>query len=231
MHSIKNENIRIVYGEEGAKSIKEKDCVVVVIDLLRASSTIINGLENGAEIYLPSLTIEDARKKLKMYPNALLAGERGGLMIPEFQLGNSPLEHISEIVKGKKIIFTSSNSTRIINIIIKKPVVILGALINLAYLKKVIYKLQKENKDQIYLIAVGKKHEVSLEDILAANIIKQSLLGKEISNINEIQDEILKSSHAKLLKHLGFEDDVKFCSQLNTHKTVPIYSNKGFIKL
>lgn len=84
---------------------------------------------------------------------------------------------------------------------------------------------------KIYLIAVGKKDELGIEDIITAKIIKLTLLGKEIPNLNKIQQKIMKSPHAKLLKTLGFEDDVKFCSQLNTHQTVPLFSNKGFIKL
>ncbi|HEA70419.1 hypothetical protein LCGC14_0512470 [marine sediment metagenome] len=222
--------IKIVCGEIGAKAIKDKEVVIIVVDLLRASSTIINGLENGAKMYIPSLTVEDAWENLKKVPDALLAGERGGIKIPKFHLGNSPIEHTSEIVNGKKIIFTSSNCTRIINIVLKNPIVLLGALINLESIKKVVNNFQEKNKIPTYLIAVGKKDEIGIEDIVTAEIIKQTLLGKELININEIQHKILESPHAKLLKILGFEDDLKFCTQLNTHQTVPIFSNKGFIK-
>lgn len=86
---------KIVCRKKGAKLIKEKKAVIIVIDLLRASSTIINGLENGPKIYIPSLTIKEAWKLLKKNPDAFLIDDRRGIKIPRFQLGNSPLEHKS----------------------------------------------------------------------------------------------------------------------------------------
>lgn len=68
----------------------------------------------------------------------------------------------------------------------KNPVVLLCALINLTSIKKVIYKFQEKNETPIYLIAVGKKDELGIEDIINAKIIKLTLLGKEIPNLNKI---------------------------------------------
>ena len=86
----------------------------LVIDVLRASTTIVTALANGARALIPCLGPEEARERLQGFASgeALLGGERGARRLSGFALGNSPLEYTSEEVKGKTIFFTTTNGTR-----------------------------------------------------------------------------------------------------------------------
>ena len=225
------DDIVIVHGEEGTKLASQDKGIYVVIDVLRASTTIINGLNNGARMYIPCLTEKMSLQTKKNYPNALLAGERDAIKLKGFQLGNSPLEHIPSKVNDRNVIFTSSNCTRIVNILLKKkPVMLIGALVNYETLKEIILEYYRKLEYKIYLISVGDMRDSENEDYITAQIIKQSLLGETEFDANEIEKKIKKTYHAQFLIERGFDEDVNFCSKLNTHKTVPIFKNNGFIK-
>ena len=84
----------------------------IVIDTLRASTTITTALENGAEKIIPCLTVEEARQLANDRPGALLGGERGGKPLPGFDFGNSPAEYEPNRVAGKTIVFTTTNGTK-----------------------------------------------------------------------------------------------------------------------
>ena len=92
------------------------DATVIVVDVLRASTTIITALANGARNVVPVLTPDEAATLKLRYDsaNVLLGGERGGVKIQGFDLGNSPLEYTEETVSGKTIVFTSTNGTEAI---------------------------------------------------------------------------------------------------------------------
>src|SRR3972149_9874236 len=89
---------------------------VVVIDELRASSTIVQALGNGARAVFPVASIPEARKHAGQMNGVLLGGERGGLRIPGFDLGNSPSEYTRDRVAGKTIVLTTTNGTRAVHI-------------------------------------------------------------------------------------------------------------------
>ena len=109
-----------------ADNIKEEyleDKIVVVIDMLRATSVIITALANKAKEVFPILTVEEAFNKkeefLRVEKEVLLGGERKALKIEGFDFSNSPLEYTSEKVKGKTIILSTTNGTRAINLSLK----------------------------------------------------------------------------------------------------------------
>ncbi len=87
---------------------------VVVIDIFRASTTIIHALAHGARAIHPCLSVDDAQRIAVTLPTPqrLLGGERGGVKIAGFDLGNSPFEYTSDVVHGKDIVFTTTNGTK-----------------------------------------------------------------------------------------------------------------------
>src|SRR5262245_13937729 len=106
--------------------------MAVVIDVLRATSTIIHALAAGARSVVPCGEIEDARQMAIAAPRGtvLLGGERGGLRIPGFDLGNSPAEYAHGTVAGKTIVITTTNGTRALVRAKEARRVLIGALCN-----------------------------------------------------------------------------------------------------
>lgn len=138
---------------------------VVVIDVLRATTTIAYALAAGAAQVIPCLEIEDARRTAARFApgQALLGGERGGVKIEGFDLGNSPEEYSPDVVRGRSIVFTTTNGTRAMMRCRQAKRVLLGAIVNLSAVAKAIVR-----DENIHLVCAGTEGEVSFEDTLIA---------------------------------------------------------------
>jgi len=141
----------------------------VVIDLLRASTTICHAFDAGVEIVIPFEDIEEARNASVNYPagTALLGGERGGEIIPGFDLDNSPFSYTAETVTGKTILFTTTNGTRALKRATAAERVFVGAFANLNATVDVLLK----TGGAIHLICAGTNGQITSEDILCAGAI------------------------------------------------------------
>jgi len=136
----------------------------VVIDLLRASTTIAAALAAGAQCVIPCLDVEEARRvAASVGANAVLGGERGGLRIDGFDLGNSPAEYTRESVGGRTIVFTTTNGTRALTACGGAERVLLGALVNLSAVCRVLADCPR-----VELVCAGTQGEITREDELAA---------------------------------------------------------------
>ncbi|MDH5596295.1 MAG: 2-phosphosulfolactate phosphatase, partial [Candidatus Bathyarchaeota archaeon] len=116
-------------AKDTLKAVSRKD-VLVVIDVLRCCSTIVMALANGAKEVIPTKTIREAQALHKKHPEFLLAGERKGLKPIGFNLGNSPLEFSSNIVKEKHVVLTTTSGTKAICSSKKARWVLIGAFFN-----------------------------------------------------------------------------------------------------
>jgi 2-phosphosulfolactate phosphatase len=143
--------------------------VAVVIDLLRATSTIIHALAAGATSVVPCGEVEEARRLAAQAPSGtfVLGGERGGLKIPGFDLGNSPGEYTREVVAGKTLIFTTTNGTRALIRAKEARRVLVGALVHLGAL----VDLLAEETGPVHLVCAGTEGRITLEDVLCAGAI------------------------------------------------------------
>jgi 2-phosphosulfolactate phosphatase len=114
----------------------------VVIDVLRATTTMIYALAAGATAVIPRLTIDDARQRAGVFPagQAILGGERGGLKIEGFDVGNSPAEYSPAIVGGKTIVLTTTNGTKALLYCQQAAEVLIGAFVNLSAVCSVLSK-------------------------------------------------------------------------------------------
>jgi 2-phosphosulfolactate phosphatase len=146
---------------------------VVVIDVLRATSTITYALAAGARRVVPCGEIDEARRIAAGLPEGgtLLGGERGGLAIEGFDLGNSPCEYTLQRVAGRTIVFTTTNGTRAMLHCRQAERVLLGAFVNLG---AVVERLR--SADRVHLLCAGTEGEISLEDVLAAGAIVNRLM-------------------------------------------------------
>ncbi|MTI80224.1 MAG: 2-phosphosulfolactate phosphatase [Firmicutes bacterium] len=171
--------ITTVFKKADISNLKNTYRVAVVLDVLRATTTITTALKNGCREVIPVADVDEARK-LGDDPNVLLCGERSAVKLPGFNLGNSPLEFNCDTVSGKTVVLTTTNGTGAIKMAAKKSgTVVIGSLLNS---KAVAKKLLQFNGD-ILLVCSGTRGNFSMEDTLAAGfIVKEFLSLKGIKN-------------------------------------------------
>lgn len=146
-----------------------KGQVVVVVDVLRATTVIVRALAAGCEAVIPCAEIEDAKRVVERLPRdqVLLAGERDGLPIPGFDLGNSPGDFVSEVCHGKTLVMTTSNGTRAILGCQEADRVLITSFANLGATSQVL----REERRPIHVVCAGTEGGVSLEDSVLAGAI------------------------------------------------------------
>ncbi|NBV56455.1 MAG: 2-phosphosulfolactate phosphatase [Bacteroidetes bacterium] len=207
------------------ESIEDK--IVVVIDILRATSTITTIINNNAKALI-AVKKESGALEYKN-DDYLIGGERNGETIPGFDFGNSPFDYKKDLVRNKTVILTTTNGTKCIEMSSNASEVIIGSFLNLT---AVVNYVQGKGKD-IVLFCAGWKDKVNLEDSLFAgafalkiqNAIKDDstlLCMKAYENGKEDLFETLKkSNHFNRLKNKGVVDDIKYCCNIDTTDVVP----------
>jgi 2-phosphosulfolactate phosphatase len=152
--------------------------VVVVIDLLRASSTICQALASGATCVIPFLEIDETRRTAETFSRGeiVLGGERYGKVIEGFDLGNSPLEYTPEAVGGRRVLFTTTNGTRALHHARMAKRTLIGCAMNRRAVANAV-----ADASRIDILCAGTDGEVTGEDILAAGAIVHALLDPEVS--------------------------------------------------
>ncbi|HAN98396.1 MAG TPA: 2-phosphosulfolactate phosphatase [Planctomycetaceae bacterium] len=144
--------------------------VAVVIDVLRASTTIVTALAHGADWVRPCLEVDEASAERSSRPGSLAGGERGGLPIAGFDLGNSPGDYSEAKVAGKGIVFTTTNGTRALHAVRGAREIVIGAFVNLTALAN---RLAEERS--ILLVCAGTGGRVTREDVLFAGALAHRL--------------------------------------------------------
>ena len=217
---------------------------VVIIDVLRASTTISMALFNGAKEIIPIAGVESAVK----IPGSLFGdvtlrgGERNGKVIEGFNLGNSPGEYTEETVKGKSIIYTTTNGSAAMVKARYAHNLVVGGFINLS---KVVGFL-KALKDDFVVICAGKQNEFCLEDAVCSGMmlfkLQQSIRSLDVPDAGRasiilfkkfgrnILRMLLESEHGKFLTDIGFEKDLPICASVDSIPVLPIMSG-NVIKL
>jgi len=150
----------------------EKACaggIAVVIDVLRASTTIVTALFHGASSVLPVLSVTDA-KEAAAHGGRLLGGERGGVRIEGFDLGNSPLEYSADRVRGRSVVITTTNGTAALHACRDSREILIGAIVNRTSVADAVRRLARDG-DRVHLVCAGTDGAVSAEDVLAAGAI------------------------------------------------------------
>lgn len=217
------------------KDLREK--VVVVIDALRATSTMIVAFENGCSAFIPVLTVEEAKKLAadRRDLDLLLGGERRALPVEGFHLGNSPRDYRPEKVKGKVVIMTTTNGTQALIAAREAAEVFIGAFLNLSALS---HRLIEAGRDVIIACA-GEKGFFCLEDTVCGGAIVDRLEkdGAAISESdsamaakvlyeyfeNDIYGMLLESEWGQYLESVGLGKDIRICARVDSSRLVPVY--------
>ncbi len=222
------------------EELKQKDItntLVVVIDVLRASSTITTALAEGANSITPVYSPQKARERIESsnYKEALLGGERKGERLPGFDLGNSPLEYKNNIIQGKNIILTTTNGVRTMEIVQDAQEIIVGCFLNVQAVAD--YCLSYPN--DILIACAGDRGNVSLEDTVCAGMILELYDNKKERKKYQYDDsliatqmykkyslnlfKIMKDSiWGKHLLQIGLEKDLVYCAQRDIYKHIPV---------
>jgi 2-phosphosulfolactate phosphatase len=209
----------------------------VVFDVLRATTTMITGLEHGVKQFFPVETVEVARARKAQDPNVLLAGERGGLPLEGFDLGNSPREF--KELKGKSVVITTTNGTVALHRVRRAKKIYVGALINLDALAQV---LAAENSTPILLVCAGTGEEFALEDAIAAGGLVDRLPHNSLSDsallvkslYQQVSSDILSylgsSRNGRALANIGKAEDVYECAQVSITQTIGVLAGDTVVK-
>jgi len=207
---------------------------VVVIDVLRATSTICNALKNGASAVIPVETMEEC---LAIEGDDLIrAAERNGQKPEGFEHGNSPLEYTPSLVKGRTIVLTTTNGTRCIKMSVGADQIVAGSFLNL---DAIVNFIRNENKDTI-LFCAGWKDQFNLEDTLFAGAVVDRLKFDfdyhndaafsarqlYVNSEEHLLDVVKFSSHYQRLTKFGVTKDIEFCMTLNQTKIIPILNQQ-----
>lgn len=211
--------------------------VVLVVDVLRASTTMITALAHGCAGIVPVLDAHEARRRAAALEagSAVLAGERQGETIPGFVLGNSPLEVSTERVEGRTLVFTTSNGTRALLAARSAAAVGVAAFVNLSAAAAWARAVGRD----VTVICAGERGRISLEDHVCAGLLVERLAGRPreaqlstraheavtagagyASNVGRLAQA---SAWARRLAGRGRGGDVAACLALDTTTLVPVY--------
>jgi 2-phosphosulfolactate phosphatase len=223
------------------------DCAVV-IDVLRATTTIATALGAGAEAVQAFSDLKTLMQVSDPWPSEkrLRAGERGGAKVEGCDLGNSPLDCTTDRVGGRRLFISTTNGTRALQRVEESPTVITSALINRQAAVKFLIDKQPET---VWIVGSGWEGGYSLEDTACAGAIAHSLREQD-KNVEIGNDEVIASialyrqwqdnllgmfhscSHGQRLLRLHCDEDLQYCSNIDSLDVLPIQKEPSiFVKL
>ena len=210
---------------------------VIVLDILRACSTIVTALSNGARSVIPVADMSEGTKIASRLERGdyLLGGERGAYKIHGYHLGNSPLEYTRSKVEGRTVILNTTNGTGAINHVRGAKHLLVGCFLNVGRVVDFIRK----SKEDLTIVCAGSNPGESLEDILCAGLILSRIWRgqwpRSISDAayvaltqyehgqNNLHGVLREASHSRRLVEKGFGADVDYCLGIDTLPSLPYY--------
>ncbi|CAG7642316.1 2-phosphosulfolactate phosphatase [Paenibacillus allorhizosphaerae] len=227
-------NVQVISSVNEARAEDLNQKTVIVIDVLRATSTMLTALANGCREITPVETVIQAKQQQET--GALLGGERNCKKIPGFDFGNSPLEYTGPHVDGKSLVITTTNGTRAIQKAGKAHRILIGSMLN----ARACAEAAAASGEAVILCS-GTNDAFALEDGLCAGLIAQELIdcmpsGKQVtlndfglsmlyaygSVRDRLTETLLSCSNGKRLTRLGFREDVLHCAQVNILHFAPV---------
>ncbi len=230
----------VLFSFQNLDELYFSEKTVVIVDILRSTSTIVYALNNGAKEVIPVATMEFARKIAGGHN--ILAGERNSKKLDGFELGNSPVEFVPEIVEGMSIIFLSTNGSKAIVKAKFAENLLISTFLNLLATSKKLLEIGKDFE----ILCAGNSGFFCMEDtIFAGKLIREiqkinpeleltdsaktSIILSDVYG-DDIYQMLTETEHGKELVNLGLESDFEIISRVNSIDIVPIYES-GSIKV
>jgi len=238
-------NVQLLLTPHTLERAELEGRTVVVIDVLRSSTSICASLLAGARSVIPTSGPGEAgelRAKLGA-DSAVLAGERNGVKIENFQYGNSPAEFTPETVGGKNVILCTTNGTSVFGRVARAGLVLSGALVNVSSVAQAI-ALQK--KDTV-IVCSGREGGFSIEDTLCGGMLIDVLRQKHGCDLTlndagslarllyrdrqtSLKEAISQGEHGRFLTALGMSADVDLCSRIDIMPVLPVLKDGCLVK-
>lgn len=219
----------------------EEGSIVVVVDVLRATSAICTAFAYGVERMIPVAGLDEAKRYKEL--GYLVAAERNAVRQDGFDFGNSPYHYMNEEVRGKTIVISTTNGTQAIEAAKGKADIVIGSFLNLKALSTWIEAQDKP----VVILCAGWKNKFNMEDSLFAGALSRELL--QTGKFSTLCDSTIaagyltdiagddyyqfleKTSHRHRLKNLDLEEDIRYCLQKNQLKCIPFYKDGGLVDL
>jgi 2-phosphosulfolactate phosphatase len=228
--------IDVLIVPDGNLSLTDKK--VVVIDVLRATSTIVTALGNKALEIIPAIEPAEVADLVRVIGSkeCLIGGERKGLKIEGFDLGNSPAEYTEEQVSGKRLILCTTNGTKAVKSAQGAAEVCIGSFLNI----EVVVDYLQDSTQDIVLICSGRDQNLCLEDMACAGAMIHSLQASIRPMLTDAAKLALyvyekaapdlagfvnQTQHGHYLQEIGMGEDIGRCLALNKYPIIPKYIN------
>lgn len=232
--------VQVCYTPLQYPLFRNDEDIVVVIDILRATSAMVTAIAHGASGVIPVARVEDARA---LAGNGyLLAAERDGRVVEGFDYGNSPYSFMGDSIKDKTLVLSTTNGTQAIEAAREAHALIAGAFINL----HAVCKWLSEQGRGVLLLCAGWKNKFNLEDSIFAGAVSEYLLQKgfdtdcdstrasiHLWNLSrhDLNGFLEDSSHRNRLGRLELKKDIAYCLQTGITDAIPILKNDVLVKL
>jgi 2-phosphosulfolactate phosphatase len=208
--------------------------LAVVIDVLRASTTMVHALAAGCTAILPCAEVEEACKLAggMRVGKVLLTGERHGRPLPGFDLGNSPGEFCARVCKGRTVVMTTTNGTRALLRAAEAERVLLAGFVNFS----AVCEQLKQDARPVHILCAGTEGAVTLEDVLLAGALVDFLCATAAARVNDsarlawdcfenngplLQGALEISRGGAVLKSLGYDEDIRAAARVDQFNLVP----------
>lgn len=240
--------VDVFFGPASLHTAEMHGRIVVVIDVLRASTTIAVALANGARTVIPFESTDEVVTRSKSFERSevILAGERRMKTVSGFDLGNSPREFTHDVVDGRTILFSTSNGTAALLAIQGARDVLVGAFINYSAVLAMLRSALRGGVD-VALLCAGSDGRFSLEDAVCAGHYVRGI-GRRRPGVSfndaarvaalasrryagDIRRAFDEATHGRALAEAGFAEDLDFCAGVDTHAIVPVYAERQITRL
>lgn len=216
-----------------------KDKVVVVTDILRATSCMTTAIAHQVKSITPVATVEEC--KALQDSGMIAAAERGGEKVKGFQLDNSPYSYMDPSLQGKEIAVTTTNGTLAITKSADAKKVVIASFLNISSVASYLRELDSD----LLIFCAGWKGKFNLEDTLFAGalsdiladthsaeddaVLASSMLYNQIKD--NLKDALKNSSHVQRLKRLNIEKDIAFCLTPDLYEAIPVLQGEKLVSL
>ena len=219
------------------------DTNVVIIDIFRATTTIVAALHNGARCVIPTSSVADCIRIGEETVNSITAGEREGKVAEGLEHGNSPLEYPKEFIQNKTLVLTTTNGTRLLHMVQDANQILIGAFLNLTALCDFL----RADGRNVLLACAAWKDKVNMEDALFAGAVVHALerdfrlyddssrmcraTYKDALQAASLIAYLRNSTHYHRLSSYGIVEDMEYATRVDLHPIIPVFVNNTLIPL
>ena len=232
--------VDVVYTAVAAEATDFVGCGAIVVDVLRATTSLVAMFKAGAKRVIPVATVEEALEYRVSAPGSLICGERGGFAVEGFDYGNSPVEFESLDLTGRDLVLTTTNGTRTIAAVREASWKISAALVNATAAASAASSLGTD----VIIACAGTEGAFSIEDAYAAGLLAAHL-SRSAESMSDAAwgaieiarrgvDQVItptRCRHLAVLEEKGFGADIQYALEIDSSDLVPFFDSSGYFSL